>query len=45
MIQMNDLLDSLRLELSSFDLELITKPNGREGVGFLIGDSELYLNL
>ncbi|WP_452602695.1 hypothetical protein [Pontimicrobium sp. MEBiC06410] len=40
---MNNLLNSLKSELASFDLELTTKPNGREGVDFLIGDNQLYL--
>jgi hypothetical protein len=30
-------------QLNKKHLELITKPSGREGVGFLIGDNQLYL--
>lgn len=30
-------------ELKNFDLELIPKQNGREGVDFLIGENQLYL--
>lgn len=33
----------IKAELKNFDLELITKPDGREGVDFLIGDYQLYL--
>jgi hypothetical protein len=40
---MNNLLSFLKSELANFDLELTTKPNGREGVDFLIGDNQLYL--
>jgi hypothetical protein len=36
-------LDFIKSELKNFDLELITKPNGREGVDFLIGNNQLYL--
>jgi hypothetical protein len=36
-------LDFLKSELTRFYLELIAKPNGREGVDFLIGDNQLYL--
>lgn len=31
----------LKYELKEFNLELSSKPNGREGVGFLIGDYQL----
>jgi hypothetical protein len=33
----------LKPKLESFDLKLIPKPNGREGVDFLIGENQLYL--
>lgn len=33
----------IKAELKNFDLELITKPNGREEVDFLIGDNQLHL--
>lgn len=33
----------IKAELKNFDLELITKPDGREGVDFLIGDNQIYL--
>lgn len=36
-------LNFLKSELKSFDLELSTKPNGREGLDFLIGNNEVYL--
>ena len=36
-------LDFLKSELASFDLELTTKLDGREGVDFLIGNNQLYL--
>jgi len=36
-------LDFLKSELATFSLELSSKPNGREGVGFLIGENQLYL--
>lgn len=36
-------LEFLKSELASLDLELTPKPNGREGVDFLIGDNQLYL--
>lgn len=38
-----NILDFLKSELTSFDLELTPKQNGREGVDFLIGDNQLYL--
>jgi len=37
------IIDYIKPELNKFNLELISKPNGREGVDFLIGDSQLYL--
>lgn len=37
------IIDFLKSELASFDLKLTTKPNGREGVDFLIGNNQLYL--
>lgn len=37
------ILNFIKSELKSFDLELIPKRNGREGVDFLIGDFKLYL--
>ncbi|WP_431165101.1 hypothetical protein [Tenacibaculum halocynthiae] len=33
----------LKSELKKFDLELTPNQNGREGVDFLIGDNQLYL--
>lgn len=33
----------LKYELKEFNLELSSKPNGREGVDFLIGTKEIYL--
>lgn len=33
----------LKNELKKINLELATKPNGREGVDFLIGNNQLYL--
>jgi hypothetical protein len=36
-------LNFIKLELKSFDLELAVNLNGREGVDFLIGDNQLYL--
>ncbi|WP_405327409.1 hypothetical protein [Leeuwenhoekiella sp. LLG6367-2.1] len=33
----------IKAELKNFDLELIKKPDGREGVDFLIGDNLIYL--
>jgi len=35
--------DFLKSELATFSLELSSKPNGREGVDFLIRDNQLYL--
>lgn len=35
--------DFIKSELKPFDLELIPKQNGREGVDFLIGENQLYL--
>lgn len=37
------IIDYIKSELNKFDLELISKPNGREGVNFLIGTNEIYL--
>jgi len=37
------IIDYIKPELNKFDLELISKQNGREGVDFLIGDNQLYL--
>lgn len=39
------ILDFLKSELKSHNLTLIRKPNGREGVDFLIGNNEIYLQL
>ncbi len=36
-------LDFLKFELATFSLKLSSKPNGREGVDFLIGYNQLYL--
>lgn len=36
-------LDFLKSELATFSLKLSSKPNGREGVDFFIGDKEMYL--
>jgi hypothetical protein len=33
----------IELELKIFGLELSRKPDGREGVDFLIGDNQLHL--
>lgn len=35
----------LKSELISYDLELTVKPDGREGVDFLIGNNQIYLQL
>lgn len=35
--------DFLESELQDFDLELTVKPNGREGVNFLVENNQLYL--
>ncbi|APG64480.1 hypothetical protein LPB136_03480 [Tenacibaculum todarodis] len=37
------MIDFIKSELKTFDLELTSKQNGREGVDFLIGDNQLYL--
>ncbi len=37
------IIDFLKSELQSFDLELTIKTDGREEVDFLIGDKQLYL--
>jgi len=36
-------LEFIKSELKSYNLELIPKSNGREGVDFLIGNNQLYL--
>lgn len=38
-----NILDFIKFELASFGLKLTSKTNGREGVDFLIGDYQLYL--
>jgi hypothetical protein len=38
-----NLIKFLSLEFKKFDLELTTKPNGREGVDLLIGGNQIYL--
>jgi hypothetical protein len=38
-----DYIKQQQQQLNKKHLELITKPSGREGVGFLIGDNQLYL--
>ncbi len=38
-----NILDFIKSELANFGLKLIPKTNGREGVDFLIGDYQLYL--
>lgn len=37
------ILGFLKSELANFDLELISKTNGREEVDFLIEDNQIYL--
>lgn len=37
------MIDFLKSKLKSFDLDLTSKPNGREEVDFLIGNNQLYL--
>jgi hypothetical protein len=37
------IIDFLKSELTSYNLELIAKTDGREDVDFLIGDNQLYL--
>ncbi|WP_299252919.1 hypothetical protein [uncultured Aquimarina sp.] len=37
------ILGFLKSELASFELKLTFKPNGREGVDFLIGNNQIYL--
>ncbi|MDO5971052.1 hypothetical protein Q4Q35_14690 [Flavivirga aquimarina] len=37
------ILNFLKSELKTFDLELTKKINGREGVDFLIGNNQIYL--
>lgn len=36
-------LDFLKSELKKNDLQLMPKPDGREGVDFMVGDKQLYL--
>ncbi|MGJ8665998.1 MAG: hypothetical protein ACSHW7_06520 [Patiriisocius sp.] len=36
-------LDFLKSELKKIDLQLMPKPDGREGVDFMVGDKQLYL--
>jgi len=38
-----NILDFIKSELTNFDLVLTPKPNGREGVDFIIGNFQLYL--
>ena len=38
-------LEFLKSELKSHKLELTTKSDGREGVDFLIGDNQIYIQL
>jgi len=38
------ILNFINSELESFDLKLSSKPNGREGVDFLIESNQLYLH-
>jgi hypothetical protein len=40
---MYNLRNFLKTELESFDLKLTPKQNGREGLDFLIGENQLYL--
>ncbi len=37
------IVNTIKLELKNFDLDLTPKQNGREGVDFFIGDNQLYL--
>lgn len=37
------LMNFLNSKLKNFDLELTVKTNGREGIDFIIGDNQLYL--
>ena len=39
----SEIIELIKLELKNFDLELISKRNGREGVDFLMGDNQIYL--
>jgi len=43
MIVKKSILNFLKSELKNFDLVLIPKPNGREGVDFLIRDNQICL--
>lgn len=36
-------IDFIKSEFKSYNLELTTKPDGREGVDFVIGENQLYL--
>lgn len=38
-----NLLDFIKSDFEKFDLELMVKRNGREGVDFLVDDKQLYL--
>jgi len=40
---MMNILGFIKYELASFDLKLTPKANGREGIDFLIGENQLYL--
>jgi len=40
-----NVLDFIKSELKSFNLELTPKYNGREGVDFLVGENLLYLQI
>jgi len=37
------MIEFIKSQLYNFDLKFTPKPNGREGVDFLIGDNQLYL--
>jgi hypothetical protein len=37
------MIDFIKSELKTLDLELISKQNGMEGVNFLIRDNQIYL--
>lgn len=37
------MIDFIKSELKNLNLELCSKSNGREGVDFLIGDNQLYI--
>ncbi len=40
---MDNLLGFIKAKLTNFDLELIPKPYGREGVDFLVNNHQIYL--